>query len=94
MADVFSEVDFFLIFGEAIRKLQAHDTTRAHGAPEEVTTGLKSYFLNKLSNAARASLALRGAGIMPEFTTFAIVAEGMTSRATVTRGANNWQVFS
>jgi hypothetical protein len=47
------------------------------------------YFLNKLSNAARASLWLRGATARPASPlTIAGCCIGMASRATVTRGEN------
>jgi hypothetical protein len=50
------------------------------------------YFLNKLSKAARASLALRGAGVLSigrfEWD------EGTASRATVTMGEKNSQVLA
>ena len=49
------------------------------------------YFLNKLSKAARASLALRGAGTTPLSLSFGIGPEGSASRATVTRGVNSSQ---
>ncbi|MBV9405658.1 MAG: hypothetical protein JO211_09965 [Acidobacteriaceae bacterium] len=49
--------------------------------------------MNKLSNAARASFALRGAGMIPFSPIFAAVPEGKASRATVTRGEKSSQVF-
>ncbi|HMJ62029.1 MAG TPA: hypothetical protein VK493_09715 [Bryobacteraceae bacterium] len=45
--------------------------------------------MNKLSNAARASLALRGAECEPFSANLAAGAEGSASRATVTRGENS-----
>jgi len=54
----------------------------------------RNYFLNKLSNAARASFALRGAGITPFAGECETVPEGAESRATVTRGLNNSHVFA
>jgi hypothetical protein len=44
------------------------------------------YFLNKLSKAARASLALRGTAEAPFSAIRVIGPEGSASRATVTRG--------
>ena len=55
----------------------------------------RSYFLNKLSNAARASLALRGAAVpfwSEEPLPLGIAA--IPSRATVKRGANSSQVLA
>lgn len=51
------------------------------------------HFLNKLSKAARAAFALRGAWTTP-LSTFFIMPEGDTSRATVTRGSKSSQVFA
>ena len=51
IAEVLTSVDFFLIFGAAIQT----------GDSWSDGSGSYAYFLNKLSNAARASLALRGA---------------------------------
>jgi hypothetical protein len=53
-----------------------------------------SYFLNKLSKAARASSALRGAGITPLPGVCDNVPVGAESRATVTRGENSSHVFA
>ena len=55
----------------------------------------RSYFLNKLSNAARASLALRGAAVpfwSEEPLPLGIAA--IPSRATVKRGANSSQLLA
>jgi hypothetical protein len=46
------------------------------------------YFLNSRSNASRASLALRGGGVLM-FVTGRGPCEKLASRATVTRGENN-----
>jgi hypothetical protein len=48
-----------------------------------------AYFLNRLSNATRASLGLRGAGAFCGSGTLALAA----SRATVTRGLNHVHSF-
>jgi len=54
-----------------------------------------SYFLNKLLNAARASSALRGAGLALVMTgAFADGAIATPSLATVTRGRNSSHVFA
>jgi hypothetical protein len=96
MAEAFSE-DFFLILDAAIllrnslRKLAQNGlgVKRAAASREP-----GSYFLNKLSNAARASVALRGAGVGagPRFTpSFALGAGALPckeSRDTVIRGSN------
>src|SRR5690349_20909734 len=49
------------------------------------------YFLKRLSKAARASLGLRGVGVEAAIT--GPLLAGAASRATVTRGLNNWQSF-
>ena len=49
--------------------------------------------MNKLSNAARASVALRGAGCEPFSAKRIAGAEGSASRATVTRGENSSHEF-
>ena len=53
-----------------------------------------THFLNKLSNAARASLALRGAGVTPSSAGRGAVPDGNASRATVTRARNSSQVLA
>jgi hypothetical protein len=78
-------LDFFLIFGAAIQKEQIYGQ---HGSD------LSAYFLNRLSNAARASFALRGAGITPFSPARPAPPEGWASRATVTRGEKSSQVFA
>jgi hypothetical protein len=52
------------------------------------------YFLNKLSNAARASLALRGVDVLLFSGSLCCDANGTASRATVTMGEKNSQVFA
>lgn len=52
----------------------------------------RRYFLNKLSKAARASLALRGAGVLS--TGRWAEAGAGASRATVTMAAKNSQVLA
>ena len=89
IAEAFELVVFFLIFGPAI--------VMALGATEprlQSSGYLCCYFLNKLSNAARASLALRGADMDPFIGDCETVPVGATSRATVTRGANRLQELS
>jgi len=54
---------------------------------------LPAYFLNKLSKAARASVALRGEAAIPLSPTFATLPDGSASRATVTRGEKSSHVF-
>ena len=85
MPEVFTVADFFFILGEA---MSGHCSCR-----REIAARLPVYFLNKLSKAARASLALRGDGTMPLSPTFAALPEGRASRATVTRGENSSHVF-
>ncbi len=87
MADGFAALDFFLILDEAIPSGQ----TRVCA---EFSPGLSAYFLNRLSNAARASFALLGAAMMPFSGILATVPEGSASRATVTRGAKSSQVLA
>lgn len=58
---------------------------------ELITRG--GYFLNKLSNAARASLALRGAGVLST-TRLEEAGGAAASRATVTMGEKNSQVLA
>jgi hypothetical protein len=84
MAEALLSVDFFLIFGAAI---QTGDVHRAR-------TSLRAYFLNRLSNAARASVALRGAELVPFSPTRPAVPEGSASRATVTRGEKKSHVLA
>ena len=84
IAEVFELDDFFLILGPAIRLSGAYKRNREQ----------PRYFLNKLSNAARASSALRGAGTVPFPGDCDIIPEGAESRATVTRGENNSHVFA
>jgi hypothetical protein len=55
---------------------------------------LLPYFLNKLSNAARASVALRGAGMFAFPGCCDMTPLGAESRATVTRGENREQLFA
>ncbi len=51
------------------------------------------YFLNKLSKAARASLALRGTGVLST-TRFEEAGGAAASRATVTMGEKNSQALA
>ncbi len=53
----------------------------------------RGYFLNKLSKAARASLALRGAGVLST-TRLEEECGAAESRATVTIGEKNSQVLA
>jgi hypothetical protein len=85
IAEGLLSLDFFLIFGAAIQKEQST-------ACMDLTFGV--YFLNRLSNAARASFALRGAGITPFSPARPAPPEGWASRATVTRGEKSSQVFA
>ncbi len=87
IADVFALVDFFLIFGAAIPFNRDRARKQAVGARPRSPV----YFLNKLSNAARASLALRGAEFVPLPPAGADVPAGSASRAIVTRGENSSQ---
>jgi hypothetical protein len=80
--------DFFLILGAAI---QSHKNAPSASAASYCTPTERCYFLNKLSKAARASFALRGAGTDPLSEIFAIGPEGKASRATVTRGKKSSQ---
>lgn len=82
--ELFEAEPFFLILVAAIQ--ERLERTAATGAP--------FYFLKRLSNAARASSALRGAATFPLSPTFTTGAEGSTSRATVTRGEKSWHVFA
>jgi len=77
MAEALLSLDFFLIFGAAIQNERCIAST-------DLTS--RAYFLNRLSNAARASLALRGAWLIPFSPALPAVPEGRASRATVTRG--------
>jgi|ERR1700761_642977 len=54
----------------------------------------RAYFLNKLSKAARASVALRGACTAPWSPFLTTAPEGSASRATVTLGENSSQVLA
>lgn len=81
MTDDLAVVDFLLIFGAAIQQWRLGRAGRV------------AYFLNKLSNAARASFALRGAWIALWSPLRAAVPEGKASRATVTRGENRLHVL-
>ena len=56
--------------------------------------GPATYFLNKLSNAARASVAFLGAAITPLPGVCDTTPFGAASRATVTRGENNEHWFA
>jgi hypothetical protein len=85
MAEGLLSLDFFLIFGAAIQKEQCTAST-------DLT--FRVYFLNRLSNAARASFALRGPGITPFSPARPVPPEGKASRATVTRGEKSSQVFA
>jgi hypothetical protein len=60
---------------------------------EQSSANARHHFLKRLSNAARASLALRGAGMVPLSENLAAVPDGNTSRATVTRGEKSSQVL-
>lgn len=84
--------DFFLILGAAIESHKNEHTCRVPGS--ERIFQQQCYFLNKLSKAARASFALRGAGIDPFSEILATGPEGKASRATVTRGENSSQEFA
>jgi hypothetical protein len=85
IADALLSVDFFLILGAAIQNRRR-------------TTGtyftFRAYFLNRLSNAARASVALRGAWLIPFSPPLPAAPEGWASRATVTRGEKKSQVLA
>src|SRR5437868_15174750 len=85
MAEPFVSLDFFFIFGAAIQR-------RGMWSVRDLT--FMPYFLNKLSNAARASFALRGAGVAPFSPTRPTRPEGSASRATVTRGEKNSHVLA
>lgn len=56
--------------------------------------GPATYFLNKLSNAALASIAFRGAGMTPFPGVCDTTPLGAASRATVTRGENSEHSFA
>lgn len=78
-------VAFFLILGAAIQK-------RAMCSRNVLVT-FRAYFLNRLSNAARASLALRGPWLIPFSPALLAPPEGCASRATVTRGEKKSHVL-
>lgn len=94
IAEALVLVDFFLILGPAIGSQLS--SKRRLGTSAQRGAASKHYFLNKLSNAARASFALRGAGMMLPLATGDCAAgpAGAASRATVTRGENNSQVLA
>ncbi|MGI9073174.1 MAG: hypothetical protein ACR2JB_18115 [Bryobacteraceae bacterium] len=85
IAEVLLSVDFFLIFGAAIQREQGTAST-------DLT--FRIYFLNRLSNAARASFALRGAWLDPFSPALPTAPEGRASRATVTRGEKSSHVLA
>ncbi len=88
-AEVLELEDFFLILGPAI-----YLRAQPHPWPVRLPRCGLSYFLNKLSNAARASSALRGAGAEPFAADCDTMPVGAESRATVTRGENNSHEFA
>ena len=88
IAEVFELPVLFLIFGDAMRSSKG---TPAHSLPPVANP---AYFLNKLSNAARASVGLRGACIVLWSPFFTTAPEGIASRATVTFGENSSHVLA
>jgi len=85
VAEALLSLDFFLIFGAAIQSGSVRVGTNPAFTP---------YFLNRLSNAARASFALRGACVTPFSPALPTAPEGSASRATVTRGEKNSHVLA
>lgn len=85
IAEGLTSADFFLIFGAAIQR---------GNFPDQPGINFTAYFLNKLSNAARASFALRGAGTAPFSWPLPTAPEGSASRATVTRGEKSSHVLA
>jgi hypothetical protein len=90
--DAFVVVDFFLILEDAIViRSRAMGNLHRQEVRWPRRNLFRSYFLNKLSNAARASLALRGPDIVLWSGTLPFGTAVMPSRATVTRGAKRLQ---
>jgi len=93
IADALEADDFFLIFGPAIETQLRRAERKSKSSRSPAFS--RNYFLNKLSNAARASLALRGVAIMVPFPgDWETAPPGAESRATVTRGENSSHEFA
>jgi hypothetical protein len=80
-----------LEYAHPLSAVPPHDDGGLAGAVD--APHARCYFLNSLSNASRASLALRGGGVFVPGIRLPGPCADEASRATVTRGENRAQSF-